>query len=46
MVKDSKKYHSKKKIDEAAKYVKEHALAWYVSFEDEKSDTLQVAKGM
>jgi ribonuclease HII len=37
MVKDSKKYHSKKKIDEAAKYVKEHALAWYVSFEDEKT---------
>jgi ribonuclease HII len=37
MVKDSKKFHSKKKIDEAAKYIKEHALAWYVSFEDEKT---------
>ena len=36
MVKDSKKFHSKKKIEEAAKYIKEHALAWYVSFEDEK----------
>ena len=36
MVKDSKKYHSKKKIEEAAKYVKENALAWYISFEDEK----------
>jgi ribonuclease HII len=36
MVKDSKKYHSKKKIEEAAKYVKENALAWFVSFEDEK----------
>ena len=36
MVKDSKKYHSKKKIEEAAQYVKDHALAWYVSFEDEK----------
>jgi ribonuclease HII len=35
-VKDSKKFHSKKKIEEAAEYVKEHALAWYVSFEDEK----------
>lgn len=35
-VKDSKKFHSKKKIEEAAKYVKENALAWYVSFEDEK----------
>jgi len=37
MVKDSKKFHSKKKIEEAAKYIKEHALAWYVSFEDEKT---------
>jgi ribonuclease HII len=36
MVKDSKKYHSKKKIEEAALYVKENALAWYISFEDEK----------
>ena len=26
----------KKKIEEAAKYVKENALAWYISFEDEK----------
>ena len=36
MVKDSKKFHSKKKIEEAANYVKDHALAWYISFEDEK----------
>jgi len=35
-VKDSKKFHSKKKIEEAANYIKENALAWYVSFEDEK----------
>ncbi len=35
-VKDSKKFHSKKKIEEAAEYIKENALAWYVSFEDEK----------
>jgi ribonuclease HII len=35
-VKDSKKYHSKKKIEEAAEYVKQHALAWHVSYEDEK----------
>jgi ribonuclease HII len=35
-VKDSKKFHSKKKIEEAAEYVQENALAWYVSFEDEK----------
>ena len=37
MVKDSKKYHSKKKIEEASNYVKENALAWYISFEDEKT---------
>lgn len=35
-VKDSKKFHSKKKIEEVAEYIKENALAWYVSFEDEK----------
>ena len=36
MVKDSKKFHSKKKIEEAAQYVKDNALAWYISYEDEK----------
>ena len=36
MVKDSKKFTSQKKIQEAAQYVKEHALSWYISFEDEK----------
>ena len=35
-VKDSKKFHSKKKIEEVAAYIKENAVAWYVSFEDEK----------
>jgi len=35
-VKDSKKFHSKKKIEEVADYIKQNALAWYVSFEDEK----------
>jgi ribonuclease HII len=35
-VKDSKKFHSKKKIEEVADYVKQNAIAWYVSFEDEK----------
>ena len=35
-IKDSKKFHSKKKIEEVAKYIKEHALAWHISFEDEK----------
>lgn len=36
MVKDSKKFHSKKKIEEAAQYIKTNALAWYISYEDEK----------
>lgn len=35
-VKDSKKFHSKKKIEEAAEYIKQHALAWHISYEDEK----------
>jgi len=35
-VKDSKKFHSKKKIEEAAEYIKANALGWYVSYEDEK----------
>lgn len=34
-MKDSKKFHSKKKIEEIAEYIKTHALAWYISFEDE-----------
>jgi len=37
LVKDSKKIHSKKKIVEAENYIKEKALAWYVSFEDEQT---------
>jgi len=36
-VKDSKKFHSKRKIEEAAAYIKENALAWHVSYEDEKT---------
>ena len=35
-MKDSKKFHSKKKIQEVAEYIKEHALAWHISYEDEK----------
>lgn len=35
-VKDSKKFHSKKKIEEAAEYIKQNALAWHVSYEDER----------
>ena len=36
LMKDSKKFHSKKKIEAVSKYIKENALAWYISFEDEK----------
>jgi ribonuclease HII len=36
IVKDSKKFHSKQKIEDVAKYIKDNAIAWYVSFEDEK----------
>lgn len=43
MVKDSKKFHSKKKIEEASDYIKEHALSWYISFEDETTvDTINI----
>ena len=35
-VKDSKKFHSKKKIEEVAEYIKTNALYWSVSYEDEK----------
>jgi ribonuclease HII len=35
-MKDSKKFHSKKKITEVAEYIKENAVSWGVAFEDEK----------
>lgn len=36
LMKDSKKFHSEKKIKEVAQYIKENAIAWAVAFEDEK----------
>ena len=36
-MKDSKKFHSKKKIQEVAEYIKTHAIAWTVSYEDERT---------
>jgi len=36
-MKDSKKFHSKKKIEETAEYIKQNALAWHISFEDERT---------
>jgi ribonuclease HII len=35
LMKDSKKFHSTKKITEASHYIKTHALAWSISYEDE-----------
>jgi ribonuclease HII len=37
LMKDSKKFHSKKKIEEVAEYIKQHCIAWHVSYEDEKT---------
>ena len=34
-IKDSKKFHSKKKITEVANYIKENAVAWSVAYMDE-----------
>lgn len=37
MMKDSKRFTSVKKINEAAQFIKENALAWAVAYEDEKT---------
>jgi ribonuclease HII len=37
LMKDSKKFHSKKKIQEVAQYIKDNAIAWSIGYEDEKS---------
>ena len=34
-MKDSKKFHSKKKISQVADYIKQNAVAWAVAYEDE-----------
>ena len=36
-MKDSKKFHSKQKIQEVADYIKKNAIAWSVTYEDEKT---------
>jgi ribonuclease HII len=36
LMKDSKKFHSEKKIKEASEYIKKNALAWQVSYASEK----------
>jgi len=35
-MKDSKQFHSAQKIQEVADYIKSHAIAWAVTYEDEK----------
>lgn len=35
LMKDSKKFHNKKKLEEAAEYIKANAVAWAVEYEDE-----------
>ena len=36
LMKDSKKFHSVKKIQEAAEYIKQHSVAWCVEYSTEK----------
>ena len=36
-MKDSKKFTSKKKIEETAEYIKQNAVAWAISYEDERN---------
>ena len=36
-MKDSKKFHSKKKIEQVAEYIKEKSIAWAVEYEDEET---------
>jgi len=37
LMKDSKKFHSVKKIKEVAEYIKKNALYWHVAYADEKT---------
>ena len=34
-MKDSKKFHSKKKLEETAEYIKENCIAYSIAFQDE-----------
>jgi ribonuclease HII len=44
-MKDSKKFHSKTKINKAAEYIKDNALYWSVSYEDEETiDRINILK--
>ena len=42
-MKDSKKFHSKKKIEKVSEYIKQNAIAWAVEYEDEsKIDEINI----
>ena len=42
-MKDSKKFHSKKKIEKTSEYIKQNAIAWAVEYEDEeKMDEINI----
>ena len=43
ILKDSKKFTSKKKITEVADYIKKNAISWTIAYEDEKTiDNLNI----
>ena len=43
LMKDSKRFSSKKKITEVSEYIKQNAIAWNVTYEDEKTiDTINI----
>lgn len=45
ILKDSKKFHSEKKIREASDYIKQHAVAWAISFEEpDVIDTMNIRR--
>jgi len=45
LLKDSKKFHSEKKIREVSDYIKEHAIAWAISYEEaDVIDTLNIRR--
>lgn len=45
LLKDSKKFHSEKKIREASDYIKEHAVAWAITYEEaDVIDTLNIRR--
>jgi len=45
LLKDSKKFHSEKKIREVSDYIKQHAVAWAISYEEpEAIDRLNIRR--